>query len=177
MINTSLDHDIKRAKSGDKHAFGQIYSQYFKKILKFSYFSLGDYQTAQDITQNTFLKAWMAIKRFSLKSSFFQAYLYRIAKNLIIDYYRSRKKLVSLQSLEDLPAKDIDTDTFSPQLSAHLSKAINSLSKTEQNLIYLRYFRPLSYRQISLALGKTEGSLRVAVSRALHKLKPKLSTT
>src|SRR5258707_9555278 len=85
---------IQAAQEGDIQAYGQIYQLFYKRIFRFCRGYLSDDQQAADICQDTFIKAWLALPNFSLKKGgSFQAYLFRIARNLLVDKSRKKKEL------------------------------------------------------------------------------------
>src|SRR3989344_6525043 len=95
---------VKRAVEGDEEAYGQLYKIYVNKIFRFVKYLLNDKELAEDITQNTFVRAWKSIGNFSVEKGSFQAYLFTIARNLARDHIR-KKKMQSLfyyeQTLSD----------------------------------------------------------------------------
>lgn len=168
---------IHRAKNGDKEAFGQIYKLYIKRIYRYIYFFVYNQALAEDLAQNTFIKAWKSFPSFSEKIGTLQAYLYKIAKNNVIDYQR-KKKEVSLEVMEDVfpSGEDLEEMVTKIQNAEMVNKELLGLDKEEKQIIVLRYFEELSYEEIAKVLERKEGAIRVQVHRILKKLKDKIES-
>ena len=163
---------IQRAKQGDKDAFGRIYELFFKRIYRYCYYSTGNAEHSKDICQDTFIKAWRALPSFKTdEGSSIQAFLYRIARNLIID--SSRKKTeYNLENAQDVETNEdfiSEIDKKDEIKKVHL--ALKELDNLERQIIILRFFEELSFQEVSKITGVNEGALRVKVHRSLKKLK------
>ncbi len=167
-----LEKLIIKSQSGDNQAFGQIYQLFYKRIYRFCRVHLYDEETASDLCQETFVKAWKALPSFSFKAGgSFQAFLFRIARNLIIDLSR-KKKVSSLEQVEE-PAtnEDLLGQIDEKETQEKLHQALDKLGDKDKNLIVLRFFEDLSFIEVAKAMGEKEGALRVRTHRALKKLK------
>lgn len=165
---------LVRAKKGDKDAYGEIYNLFLKTIFRFIYFSVRNWELAEDLTQTTFFKAWRALASFSLSGGSFRAYLFAIARNLVIDYSRSKKEL-PLETIENYPSKeDPEEDFIKSEAKRVVWQALRDLPKEEEHLIVLRFFEQLRYKEIARVSGKSEGAVRVSIHRILKKLKKDL---
>lgn len=163
---------INNSKLGDKESFGKIYQMFYKRIYRFCAINLYQQEIAQDICQETFVKAWRSIDSFQFKQGgSFQAFLFRIARNLIIDFSR-KKKNVSLENYQEIEQHD-DIEERIDQASEeeHLHKVLDKLDSDEKQLIVLRYFEDLSFSELSQVVNIKEGALRVKVHRILKKIK------
>lgn len=163
---------VAKAKIGDKDAFGQLYSMYMEKIYRFAYFLLQDKTTAEDVTQETFFKAWKALGRFSPKDGgTFQAYLFAIARNLVTDV-RRKKPTISLSVIDDPPYNDdIEERLMRAQKKERVREVLQRLSPLEQHMVILRFFEELPFADIAKALEMNEGAIRVRLHRVLKGLK------
>lgn len=164
---------VERAKAGDRDAFGEIYKLYFKKIYRYCSFNLYDNSAAQDICQETFVKAWKSIKNFNTGEPNWsiQAFLFKIARNLIIDKARSKKEF-SLNEFEDLESNENLYDSLEKTEKRKLiEEAISKLNDEEKQIIILRYFEEMDSKQVSKILGVKDGALRVRQYRTVQKLK------
>ncbi len=163
---------LQRAKSGDKNAFGEIYKIYYKKIYRYCRINLRSDETAQDISQETFLKAWKALPTFSTgNGSSVQAFLFRIARNLIIDLSRKKKLLPLDTALEVATDEDIEGDLEKSEDMELVRRALDKLDPEDRQIIVLRYFEELPTAEIAEVLGVNDGNLRVKLHRILKKLK------
>ena len=97
------------AKSGDGEAFAQLYEAYFDRVYRFIFFRVTDGQIAEDLASQVFLKAWQNLHRYHPRGPFL-AWLYAIARNTVIDNYRTRKPSVPLDEVAPLAAQDDKLD-------------------------------------------------------------------
>ncbi len=160
------------AQEGDRDAYGKIYGVYYRRIYRYCLFNTRSRELAQDICQETFVKAWKALPAFSLKKgSSLQAFLFKIARNLIIDISR-KKKTESLENYHGLVSEeDLEGQIDKREENKVLRRAISELSEKERQIIVLHYFEELSGAEIAKVVGMREGALRVRTHRTLKKLK------
>ena len=90
---------VKAAANGDEQAFASLYDTYLDSIYRFIYLRVEDQQTAEDITSNVFLKAWEKLDKYQFRGVPFRAWLFRIARNAVIDHYRTRKEMAPLEAV------------------------------------------------------------------------------
>lgn len=168
----NLSNLIKKAKEGNKDAFGQIYNLFYRRIFRYCKFNLRQEQDAQDICQETFLKAYRSLANFTeKKGGSFQAYLFRIARNLIIDKSRKKKEvpLKEYQEIED--DTDLDEGIDKKSENQKLKTALNRLKEKDRQIIVLRYFEEMTTAEVAKAIGTKEGAIRVRIHRILKNLK------
>src|SRR4030088_3362124 len=120
-----LEDLIHKAQTGDHKAYGEIYKLFYKRIYRYCQINVFNEQAAADICQETFVKAWKSLPGFSLKNGgSLQAYLFRIARNLIIDLSR-KKKEVYIEFAENIAsAEDFEKDLDRYDEAAALKKAL-----------------------------------------------------
>lgn len=161
-----------KAQKGDKEAFGKIYVYFYKRIYRYCYFNLKAAEAAEDITQETFIKAWKSLPTFRIKKGgSLQAYLFRIARNLIIDLSR-KKKEVTLDSIGEIEKEEDFEELIDKKTDTEkVRKALAKLDDLEKQIVLLRFFEDLSFTEVSKVTGVAEGNLRVKVHRTLKKLK------
>lgn len=164
---------IIRAQSGDKDAFAHIYETHLTPLYRYIYVRLGNREEAEDIAQETFLKAYQALDRFEVTRDNFLPYLFTVARNLLIN--RSKKKRPDI-----MPAFELDrepgvekTSTFAEQreLIETLRGALDTLSDTEREIIELRFFAERTYAEIAITCDKREDAVRQHVARGLKKMR------
>jgi RNA polymerase sigma-70 factor (ECF subfamily) len=163
---------VKRAIKGDEDAFGELYKLYVNKIFRFVKYLLSDREVAQDITQNAFVNAWKSINRFSIDKGTFQAYLYTIARNLARDYIR-KKKTLSLffyeQTISD--GNILIEKVIVKEKQEKINEMLKELKMFDRQLVVLRFFEELTFKEIAQIIGKKESAVRVQTHRALKKIK------
>lgn len=165
----------------------ELYELYYDRIYAFALSRAGHKQRAEDVTQQTFLTALEKIHTFTwYKPGSFTAWLFRIARNKVIDIARKEARSIATEpekmarveiptpSVEEL-ALEVEDQHTDKQHLAKLFELMNDLSETEQELLSLRYFSGLSYKDISAVLQKKPNTLIVAHKRAIAKLQTKLS--
>ena len=162
---------IEQARSGDGEAFSQLYEASFDRVYRFIFFRVTDTETAQDLTSQVFLKAWQNLGRYRPHGPFL-AWLYAIARNAVIDNYRTRKATVSLEEATPIAAQDVKLDDhmqFQFDVQA-LQSAMQQLTVEQQEVITLKFIADYDTTQIAKHMGKSEGAVRALQMRALHAL-------
>ncbi|MBU1203027.1 RNA polymerase sigma factor [Patescibacteria group bacterium] len=167
---------ILNCQNGDSAAFGQLYDKYFQKIYRFIYYKTSHKETSEDLTSLTFSKALEKIQSFDTSSSFFSAWLYKIARNNLIDYYRSNKETTSLEeNFMTYDDKKLEENISQKQELEKITEKLDSLSPQQKEIIIMRVWNELSYKEISQIVGKSEGSCKMTFSRAIKQLKLSLT--
>jgi RNA polymerase sigma-70 factor (ECF subfamily) len=164
---------IRQAQAGQSEAFGEIYDLYIKKIYDFVYYKTLHKNTAEDVVSEVFLKAWKNINQF--KDGSFSAWLYTIARNSIIDNYRKQQDLIDIDDCWDLA----DGQDFLSKIDGNLKiekikQAMSSLKASDRELIIMRLWLDMSFKDIAEQMGKTEGAVKMSFGRALISLKNKI---
>lgn len=169
----NLSQLIKRAQAGDKDAFGTIYSLFYKRIYRYCKFNFA--QGPADICQGTFLRAYKSIHKFEeKKGGSFQAYLFRIARNLIIDEKR-KKPTVPLREYQEVESdENLESEVDKHHENKNLHNALATLKEKDRQIIILRYFEEMTTAEVAKVVGMREGALRVRAHRILQKLKTML---
>jgi len=161
---------INKAKEGDSQAFGKLYDLFVDQIYRFCLIKTGDTDVAQDITSETFLRVKRYLDRYKHKN--FRAYLYTIARNLIVDYYKRQAKTTRLLEVSLIvdEKEDVEAKMIKKQEAKQLYKAMSKLNRNYLDVITLRFIEGLSVKETAQILGRTGVSVRVIQHRALKKL-------
>ena len=156
--------------------FDELYIQFSDKIYKYIYWQTKDPYLAEDFTGEVFTRLWKNWKRF--KPDFSQAFLYRTAKNILIDYWRKNKNKKELsieasieQGIEPSYDEDMIGQIQKNSEIENLHEAIGSLPENLKEIVILRFIEDLSAREVGEILKITEVNVRVLQYRALKKLK------
>ena len=172
---------VARAQNGDTEAFSPLVYKYQQKIYNLIYRKVGDRETAEDLCQEVFLKAWQALPNFNGQSVFY-TWLYQIAFNCSIDYIRKRDREI-IFACEELPQ---NADDGLPMLQTQPSpcqilekeelghvirKAMHKLPLGQRSVLYLRYWEDLPIKEIASRLGKSEGTVKTYLHHARQKLR------
>ncbi len=159
---------LRRARSGDRAAFGELVSRHQAAVYRVARGILRDPAEAEDATQETFVKAWENLSRFRGESGFF-TWLYRIAVNAALMAGRRRPKTVKLVIDRELPR---DPDEGEPTM-ATLEKLLGELPPEARAILILRDLEGLSYREISDTLEVPMGTVESRIFRAREELRAK----
>jgi RNA polymerase sigma-70 factor, ECF subfamily len=155
--------------------FGQLYDEYVRKIFNFIYYKTHHKETAEDLTSDTFTKAYRKLENFDQNKGKFSTWLYQIARNTVIDFYRVKKIHVNIDDVWDLSEDiDIQRDFDTSQKLKEVKKYLKTLDACQREIVLLRVWDGLSYREISEIVGKDEVNCRVIFSRTLHTLKKEM---
>lgn len=163
---------VLKVQAGQTENFVHLYDAYLDKIYRFLYFRTSHQETAEDLTSQTFLKALDKIKSFDAEKGTFQAWLYRIAHNLLIDHYRSPRKEVDLDHALNISSDSSpEQDTENVLATEATRKLLDTLPADTQTLVILRIWDELSYAEIAKIMDKSEASLKMQFSRAINVLR------
>jgi RNA polymerase sigma-70 factor, ECF subfamily len=162
---------VEQAKAGDGEAFALLYEAYIDRVYRFIFFRVTDVQVAEDLTSQVFLKAWENLNRYHPHGPFL-AWLYAIARNTVIDNYRTRKQTVSLDEAAPVAAQDDKLDDrMQLQFEVQsMQAAMQHLTQEQQEVITLKFIAEFDTAQIARHMGKSEGAIRALQMRALQAL-------
>jgi RNA polymerase sigma-70 factor (ECF subfamily) len=162
---------VLRAVNGDVAAFTALYDHFYDRVYRHVYYRVGRIEDAEDLTQQVFLHAWRALRRFRPNGSPFVAWLFTIAHHLVINHYRRTKMTRQLPEnmvaarAEVYPDHDLRLD------QERVRAAIRRLKPDQQQVVIMRFLEDLPHRDIAAALGKSEANVRVIQHRALQELR------
>jgi RNA polymerase sigma-70 factor (ECF subfamily) len=166
-----LKNLVEKVQAGQTAAFGEIYNLYFEKVYRFIFYRVSHKELAEDLAEEVFIKIHKKINSVK-ESQAFEGWMYQIARNTVIDYYRSKKTLVSLDDIEN--TLEYETNIVdSLNLQSHqkiLLKFLNQLPPDQQTVIKLKFLENLDNPEIAAILKKSEGAIRVIQHRALTQL-------
>jgi len=166
---------VINCQNGKIDDFSILYCKYVKKIYKFIYYKVQHRETAEDLTSLTFMKALDKINSFSNARSTFSTWIYTIARNNVIDFYRTNKNNLDINDIWDLEDHtDIERDADAKSKLVKVEKYLKELKAEQREIIMLRVWEDMSYREIAEITGKSEGNCKVIFFRALKELKTKM---
>ncbi len=162
---------VTQSRNGDREAFGRLYDRYIKRIYNFVYYKTLQKELAEDITSQTFFKALNSIHTVDPDQSFV-SWLYRIAQNTVIDHFRSAKPSANIEDIWDISDDtDIVGDLHRAEDAKGLQQHLKKLSKLERDIIIMRIWQEMPYKEIAEVIGKTETNCKVTYSRSIQKLR------
>jgi RNA polymerase sigma-70 factor (ECF subfamily) len=172
-IDTNESELVRRAHQGDREAFGDLYERYLDDVYRYVYYRVSDHQYAEDLTERVFLKAWQNMSGYQVGKAPFQAWIYRIAHNTVIDHYRTRKETLTLKENVGVPDGNVNVEAqllFKEQ-SQRLAQAITRLSPAHQHVLVLRFIKGFSTKEVAQIVDRSEGAVRVLQHRALKAMR------
>lgn len=173
---------VKRAKSGDEHAFEQLVLRYESKVYNLAYRYMGNEFDARDIAQETFLRVYRFLPQFN-EDSLFSTWLFRIASNVCKDSIRkkSTQSEVSLfvsggddgEYLMDLPDLKYSPESKLEQgeLRREIADCLQNISPDHREILIMRDIMGLAYDDIARTLQTNEGTVKSRISRAREKMR------
>jgi RNA polymerase sigma-70 factor, ECF subfamily len=169
------DADLaRRATAGEAEAFGALYDRYVDSVYRYVYYRVRNEAEAEDVTSDVFFKALRAMPRYQPRQPFL-AWLYRIARNAVIDRARRARPQIGFEDALAHPGADrvIDPDDRLDRISdaGELRSAISHLTPLQQDVIVLRYVEGLDTHAIGRLLGRRDGTVRGIEFRALGALR------
>jgi len=178
---------VKKAKLGDRRAFGKLVNKYQNKVLYLAYDLLGNYIDAQDVAQNVFLQAFQNITYFRDESSF-STWIYKITTNAAIDFQRSKRRRRalfidqpqpeegqnrSIENIED-PYQAIEKRFEDSDLKNLVARVVEDFSPQQKAAFVLKYFHDKTTEEIAKIIGCDPVTVRGHILRATLKLRKKL---
>jgi len=160
---------IEEAKV-NANAFSELYRRYVKKIYNYFCYRTSDIADAEDLTSQTFERVLKNIKSFEVKVSF-NAWIFKISRNLLIDFYRKRKIEIEIENVQLSFNKDYLKELDQKETLERLFRQVNKLPDEQRETILLKYKHSFSNQEIAQVLGKSEGAVKQLAHRALKKLK------
>ena len=180
-LSTDEKELVERFQNGEQEAFNELVIRYQGKIYNLVYKYVSNSETAKDLSQEIFIKAYRALPNFKRQSAFY-SWLYRIAVNLCIDFIRQQKRGQTL-SFEDLPTGGNDEPVLndvSPlppdqietkELGQIIGQAVKQLPPKQQHVFNLRYHDGLQLKEIAAQLDRSEGTIKAHLHHAHKRLR------
>lgn len=169
---------VELAKAGDKDAFGELYERYLDKIYNYVFYRTGNHHDAEDLTARVFFRAMAHIENYTERGVPFQAWLYRIAHNLVANWHRDRgrRKVIPLDEFiaSSLKSEAPDRHAEDNEEREALLKAIRMLPEERQQLLILKFVEHRSNAEIGEVMERTEGAIKSLYHRTLIALRDEL---
>lgn len=163
-----------RASKGDVAAFGALYDRHVAAIYRYVYYRVRDDAEAEDLTSDVFMRALKAMPRYEPRQAFL-AWLYRIARNAVIDRARKGNRQVSFEDALAHPGADQvvvpDAEILAHSDNETLRAALAKLTPLQQEVVVLRFLEGYSTQEIARLVGKREGTIRGIQFRAIGALR------
>lgn len=165
---------VEEAKQ-DPEKFVQLYDKYFDQIFRYVSRRVNDYDTVQDLVSQTFYDAFAHLKDFEWRGFPFSSWLYKIAHNNVLKWYREQSKghKVGLEEIAEIADKTVDHQEamVHQDLKEHMEKVMSQLEVEEREIVRLKYFEEVSNIEIAEIMGLSPNHIGVKIYRILRKLK------
>jgi len=172
------DRQLVALAKEDKAAFGELYERYLPKIYSYVYYRTGNVHDAEDLTAKVFFRALSHISNYVEKGVPFQAWLYRIAHNLVANWHRDqgRRKIIALDEYVAYPLKTEAPDRQAEEQEERnqLLEAVRGLPEDRQQLLLLKFVDQMSNAEIGANMGRTEGAIKSLYHRTLLALREEM---
>jgi len=179
-VDNDLDDDavINKAIDGDAEAFGVLYELYVERIYNYIYYRTGNKNDAEDLTSRVFQRGFKHIKSYSNRGVPFSAWLYRIAHNLVANWYRDRSRKKEVVIDDYVPSKsNFDYPEGSVEQEEDIEKLLKVIRKfpqERQQLIILKFVEGMSNAEIGVIMRRSEGAIKSLYHRTLSALRKDL---
>ena len=167
---------VDRARDGDPDAFAALYDRYVERVYRFVLYRVhGDSALAEDVTSEVFLRALRKIKGFTWQGRDVGAWFLTIARNLVLDHFKSGRSRLEILGIDNPTAVDdrilnAEDEALARVSSQDLYKAIAQLGTEQQEVIYWRFLQGYSVAETAAAMGKSDGAIKALQYRAVKAL-------
>jgi RNA polymerase sigma-70 factor (ECF subfamily) len=163
---------VQRAVRRDQIAFTTLYERHVERVFRHVRYMVPDRVDAEDITQDVFVKAWKSIQHYRWTGAPFVSWLIAIARNAVVDHYRSRKNLRRFEPTDDADTQPDPAFSMETRMgSLEIRDAVMKLKGDKRKVIIMRFIDGFSHEEVAKALNKSEGAVRVIQFRALRELR------
>ena len=169
---------VARGQQGDRDALEELYLIHFDRIYSYLHVSVGNRHDAEDLTTQTFLKMLEKIGSFKWQSAPFSAWLFRIAHNLAMDHFRSRRRWQPEEEVPEPPGEEEPSAELTAMQTIgreSMLKLIDHLSPEQQQVLTLKFVFNLPNAEVAAILDKTEGAIKSLQHRALVSLQKQIA--
>ncbi len=167
-------------KNSKEELYSEVFTEYYPKILKYAYNRLPDEETAKDIAQDVFVVLWEKFDTLKIQDrEEYKYWLYKVASNRILKYYKKRKETVSMNDGLEVLLGDSSTDTVFDEVTGEnkdfdefsaVEKALASLTEAERELYLMYHVKEMSYSE----LASYYGTSTAVIGMKIHRLKKKI---
>jgi RNA polymerase sigma-70 factor (ECF subfamily) len=176
LDETAIERLVQEARDGDAWAFGLLFDHYHLPVHRYIASRVHRPSDAEDLTQLVFVKALEALPRYQSRGIPFGGWLFRLARNTVIDHVRTRHDHVDLDSAIGQAGREAGPDelTVARQELDEVAEALAALTDEQRDAIALRFFAGLSAREAAEVMGKQEGTIRGLQFRGIAALRRRL---
>jgi len=169
MDDEALDRLVEAARNGDPEAFGALFDRYHAPVYRYVVARVGRPSDAEDLAQLVFVKALEALPRYEARGVPFGGWLFRLARNVVIDHIRTRREHSTLDLIVERSTPESGPDELAVlrQEMDSVAASLRRLTPEQREAIELRFFAGLSAKEAAVAMGRQEGTVRGLQFRAI----------
>ena len=174
---SKIPHDKIEPTRAKEARLASLYEEYYDRIAHYVYVRIGDKSEAEDIASEVFLKALESLRTYEERGLPMQAWLFKIARNMVVDHLRKATKYKTIP-IETVEINDESDPQKTAETNIEMEKvaiAMQQLTDEQKEVIQLRFFGGLNSREVSVLLNKSDGAVREMQRAALEKLRGLLS--
>lgn len=175
MDARDLRQEVRRAARGDADSAGLLFDHYYPRVYRYALSKLGRAQDAEDVAAETFARVLRRLDRFRWRGAGFEAWIFRIAYNLIVDQYRGsgREELAEegTDTSEEVTPEDL---YFQTETASELSRLLKRLSDDQREVLLLRFVAGLETEEMSKVMGRSANAIRQLQFRALDAMRKQM---
>ena len=165
---------VRAAQGGDTGAFGRLYNHYVDSVYRYALFRLGDRTLAEDVTSETFLRAFRRIASITYQGRDVGAWFITIARNLVLDHVKSSRFRLEVFTPDPEDGRAVESGPESQVLTAlthaELLRCVGQLGDDQRECIVLRFLQGLSVAETAMIMGRNEGAIKALQHRAVRRL-------
>lgn len=173
--NEGIEALAAASRDGDREAFGRLYDRFAKRIYAYLYYRCLNRECAEDLSAAVFLKVLEGLEGYRPELGCFSAWIYGIARNSLLDHFRAGSRTLSIDGAEELwelpDAGAFELDAENRDLWERLQPHLSALTRGQREIVILRIWDELSYKEIAAIVGKSEDACKMSYSRALSLLR------
>jgi RNA polymerase sigma-70 factor (ECF subfamily) len=176
LDDAAIERLVLQSRAGDAQAFGRLFDNYHEAVYRYIVSRVRRPSDAEDLTQTVFVKVLEALPRYESRGIPFGGWLFRLARNAVIDHVRTRHDLADLDGLAEQAGVERSPDdlVLTRYEIETVGTALAALTAEQRDAIALRFFAGLSAREAAEAMGKQEGTIRGLQFRAIAALRREL---
>ena len=169
----AIDGLVAAAQQGDPEAFGALFDRFYGPVYRYVAARVGRPSDAEDLAQLVFVKALEALPRYEARGIPFGGWLFRLARNVVIDHIRTRREHATLDVVAERPDSEDGPDELAllRQELDSVALALRRLTPEQREAVELRFFAGLSAKEAAIAMGRQEGTVRGLQYRAIAALR------
>ena len=177
METSGLKQQVRRAARGDTVAAGELFDTYYGRVFRYAYGKLGNQADAEDIASETFARVLGGLDRFKWRGAGFEAWIFRIAGNLVVDRTRvAGREVVAEQTGDEATpgAESPEEDLVRKELAADLQTMLEGLAPDQREVLLLRFAAGLDTNEVAGVMDKNANAVRQLQFRALKSIREKM---